>query len=165
MRSVAEATLRGNVPGDAPLLFRTAAGLTYWTSGDALMGSRIANKALAALEHHAVWGAIVSGGFTLLMLLLAWFVFTRTGRGLGSNEYLRGARIAGQSDLRRELFWKRKGPLRIGKVRVPAAFEAEHILVSGAPGTGKTNILNRMLMGRRSRLRRLALERGRALLR
>ncbi|MCB4858424.1 type IV secretion system DNA-binding domain-containing protein [Sphingobium sp. PNB] len=147
---IAEATLRGNVPGDAPILFRTAEGRSYWTSGDALMGSGIAHKALAALEHHAVWGAIVSGGFTLFMLLIAWFVFTRTGRGLGSNEYLRGARIAGQSDLRRELFWKRKGPLRIGKVRVPAAFEAEHILVSGAPGTGKTNILNRMLMGIRA---------------
>lgn len=147
---IAEATLRGNVPGDAPILFRTAEGRSYWTSGDALMGSRIAHKALASLEHHAVWGAIVSGGFTLFMLLIAWFVFTRTGRGLGSNEYLRGARIAGQGDLRRELFWKRKGPLRIGKVRVPAAFEAEHILVSGAPGTGKTNILNRMLMGIRA---------------
>jgi len=147
---IGEATLRGNVPGDAPILFRTPEGRSYWTSGDALMGSGIAHRALAALEHHAVWGAIVSGGFTLLMLLIAWFVFTRTGRGLGSNEYLRGARIAGQGDLRRELFWKRKGPLRIGKVRVPAAFEAEHILVSGAPGTGKTNILIRMLMGIRA---------------
>lgn len=147
---IAEATLRGNVPGDAPLLFRTPAGRFYWTSGDALIGSGIAHKALAALEHHAVWRAIVSGGFTLLMLLLAWFVFTRTGRGLGSNEYLRGARIAGQNDLRRELFWKRKGPLRIGKIRVPAAFEAEHMLVSGAPGTGKANILIRMLMGIRA---------------
>jgi type IV conjugative transfer system coupling protein TraD len=151
---IAEATLRSNVPGNAPLLFKTRAGQSYWTTGDALLGSGVARKALAALEHHAVWGALVSGGFTLLMLLFAWFIFTRTGRGLGSNEYLRGARMAGQGELRRQLFWQRKGPLRIGKVRVPAAFEAEHILVSGAPGTGKTNILNRMLSGIRAEGRR-----------
>ena len=147
---IAEASIRGNVPGDAPLLFRTPAGKPYWTSGDALMGSGVARRALGALEHHAVWGAVLAGGFTLIMLLVAWFIFTRTGRGLGSNEFLRGARLASLSDLRRLLFWQRKGPLRIGKVKIPAAFEAEHILVSGAPGTGKTNVLNRMLSGIRA---------------
>jgi type IV conjugative transfer system coupling protein TraD len=154
LRKIAEATMRGNMPGDAPLLFATPQGQTYWTSGDALIGSGVAHKALSALEHHAIWGALVSGGVTLVMLLIAWFTFTRTGRGLGSNEYLRGARLAKQNDLRRQLFWQRKGPLRVGKVRIPAAFEAEHILVSGAPGTGKTNILNEMLSGIRAQSKR-----------
>ena len=111
------------------------------------MSSGILHKALATLEHHAVWHAFVVGGCMPIMLLIACFAFTRTGRGAGSNPYPRGAWLAGQGDLSRELFWNRKGPLRIGMVWVPATFAAEYILVSSTPGPGRTNIVSRILTG------------------
>lgn len=146
---IAEATLKSDVPGGAPLLFRTPSGRQYWTSSDALLGSPVAMKTMQAMEHHLVYGAALSGAFALLMLVWAWFYFTRTGRGLGSNQFLRGARFGTARQLRRLLWRTRKGSFAIGGVPVPDAFEPEHILICGAPGTGKTNIILKMLAGMR----------------
>ena len=135
-------------PGtNAPVLFRTPGGVQYWTSADWLMASGIAKSTLHKLETDVAHGALVAGAGALVTLILAWFYFTRMGRGLGSNQYLRGARFGSAWQLRRVLFWQRKGALRIGGVRVPASFEPEHILLVGAPGTGKTNLITGMLEG------------------
>ncbi|WP_253204305.1 type IV secretion system DNA-binding domain-containing protein [Sphingobium xenophagum] len=88
------------------------------------------------------------------MLVWAWFYFTRTGKGLGSNQFLRGARFGAARQLRRQLWRSRKGSFAIGGVPVPDAFEPEHILICGAPGTGKTNIIVKMLDGMRKQGKR-----------
>src|SRR5204863_388088 len=98
--------------------------------------------------------AMLSGLFALAMLGWAWFYFTRTGRGLGSNQFLRGARFGTVRQVRRSLWRYAKGSFDIGGVNVPDAFEPEHILICGAPGTGKTNIIVKMLDGIRKRKRR-----------
>ncbi|WIW90521.1 type IV secretion system DNA-binding domain-containing protein (plasmid) [Sphingobium sp. V4] len=151
---IAEATLKSDVPGGAPLLFRTPSGRQYWTTSDALLGSSIARKTMQAMEHHLVYGAALAGAFALLMLAWAWFYFTRTGKGLGSNQFLRGARFGTARQLRRQLWRSRKGSFAIGGVSVPDAFEPEHILICGAPGTGKTNIIVQMLGGMRKQGKR-----------
>jgi hypothetical protein len=151
---IAEATLKSDVPGGAPLLFRTPWGHQYWTTSDALLGSRIAKNTLQAMEHHLVYGAALAGAFALLMLGWAWFYFTRTGKGLGSNQFLRGARFGTARQLRRQLWRSQKGSFAIGGVPVPDAFEPEHILICGAPGTGKTNIIVKMLSGMRKQGKR-----------
>jgi type IV conjugative transfer system coupling protein TraD len=132
------------------ILFPMEDGRQYWTTAQALLDAGIARKVLAALEKDLIHGAIISGCGTLALLFCAWYYFTKSGRGLGSNQYLRGARFATPRQLRRQLFWSKKGCLKVGGVRIPAAFEPEHILVSGAPGTGKTNLLNVMLDGIRT---------------
>ncbi|SEJ86680.1 type IV conjugative transfer system coupling protein TraD [Sphingobium sp. AP50] len=151
---IAEATLKSDVPGGAPLLFRTPSGRQYWTTSDALLGSRVARKTLQTMEHHLVYGAALAGVFALLMLGWAWFYFTRTGKGLGSNQFLRGARFGTARQLRRQMWRSRKGSFAIGGVPVPDAFEPEHILICGAPGTGKTNIIVKMLGGMRKQGKR-----------
>ncbi|OAN55354.1 type IV secretion system DNA-binding domain-containing protein [Sphingobium sp. TCM1] len=151
---ITEAMLKSDVPGGAPLLFRTPSGRQYWTTSDALLGSRIARKTLQTMEHHLVYGAALAGVFALLMLAWAWFYFTRTGKGLGSNQFLRGARFGTARQLRRQLWRSRKGSFAIGGVPVPDAFEPEHILICGAPGTGKTNIIVKMLSGMRKQGKR-----------
>ncbi|UZW57629.1 type IV secretion system DNA-binding domain-containing protein [Sphingobium sp. JS3065] len=151
---IAEATLKSDVPGGAPVLFRTPSGSQYWTTSDALLGSRTARNTLQAMEHHLVYGAALAGALALLMLGWAWFYFTRTGKGLGSNQFLRGARFGTARQLRRQLWRSRKGSFPIGGVPVPDAFEPEHILICGAPGTGKTNIIVKMLDGMRKQGKR-----------
>lgn len=138
----------------SPIRFAAPGGRRYWTSAQALLAAPITRTTVAALEKDLVRGAIFSGGLTLLGLGFAWYYFTVSGRGLGSNQFLRGARFASAMQLRRHLFWTKKGCLEVGGVRIPAAFEPEHILVCGAPGTGKTNIINRMLEGMRENGRR-----------
>ncbi|NML12163.1 type IV secretion system DNA-binding domain-containing protein [Sphingobium sp. AR-3-1] len=151
---IVEATLKSDVPGGAPLLFRGPEGPEYWTNSDTLLESGVAKQALRAMEHHLLVGAALVGCFSLLMLFWAWFYFTRTGRGLGSNQFLRGARFGTPRQLRRLLWRSRKGSFAIGGVQVPDAFEPEHILICGAPGTGKTNIIVKMLAGIRKQGRR-----------
>ncbi|MGE4307215.1 MAG: type IV secretion system DNA-binding domain-containing protein [Novosphingobium sp.] len=130
-----------------PVLFKTPVGSQYWTSADWLLASPIAAKTLHAFEAECIRGAILSGAGSLIVLACAWYAFTRTGRGLGSNEYLRGAKFGTVRQVRRVLSKFERGSFRIGGVPVPDAFESEHILLCGAPGTGKTNIIVKMLEG------------------
>ena len=143
------------VPGNAtPILFKTPMGKQYWTTPKGLLDSGVAQKTLAAFETYLLHGAAISGLFALAMLFWAWFYFTRTGRGLGSNQFLRGARFGTVRQVRRALWRYAKGSFDIGGVNVPDVFEPEHILICGAPGTGKTNIIVKMLDGIRKRKRR-----------
>ena len=138
----------------SPILFPLHDGPQYWAAASEVLRSGIVQKTTAALEQDLMAGAALSGVVTLIGLWCAWYYFTTTGRGLGSNKFLRGAKFATARQLRRHLFWAKKGCLQIGGIRLPAAFEPEHILISGAPGTGKTNALNRMLEGIRKDGRR-----------
>lgn len=150
-----EAQVKAGVPGTgAPLLFRTPSGQNYWTSSTDLLVSRLARQTLHTAERHLIHGAILAGIFSLIVLAGAWLYFTRTGRGLGSNQYLRGGRFGSVRGLRRALRRYEPGSFTIGGIPIPAAFEPEHILLSGAPGTGKTNILTIMLEGIRKSERR-----------
>ena len=143
------------IPGNAtPILFKTPGGRPYWTSPKDLLESGLAHRTLAAFEAYLIHGAALSGVFALGMLLWAWLYFTRTGRGLGSNQFLRGARFGTIRQVRIALSRQAKGSFAIGGVAMPAAFEPEHILICGAPGTGKTNLIVKMLAGIRKRGRR-----------
>ncbi|WP_298673183.1 type IV secretion system DNA-binding domain-containing protein [uncultured Sphingomonas sp.] len=137
-----------------PVSFRTPDGRQYWTSADALFESEIGKKSLHKLEQDLIHGAAIAGAGALAALFWAWFYFTRTGKGLGSNEYIRGARFGTAWQLRRALWKQKKGSFSIGGVPVPEAFEPEHFLICGAPGTGKTNLITAMLEGIRKQGKR-----------
>ncbi|TCM14034.1 type IV conjugative transfer system coupling protein TraD [Novosphingobium sp. PhB165] len=156
LAKIGQALLMGDtVPGNAtPILFHTESGASYWTTPARLMDAEVAKATLRAFEGYLLHGAAISGVFALCMLLWAWIYFTRTGRGLGSNQFLRGARFGTVRQVRRALWAQARGSFEIGGVRVPDAFEPEHILICGAPGTGKTNIIVKMLAGIRTAGRR-----------
>lgn len=98
-----QAALMGDaVPGNAtPILFESEAGRRYWTTPESLMKSRVARRTLRQFEGYLLRGAAIAGAFTLAMLAWAWFYFTRMGRGLGSNQFLRGARFGSARAVRR----------------------------------------------------------------
>ena len=155
LKLVQAAMMGDAVPGTAStILFKTPQGRQYWTSPKALLESPIGRQTLTAFETDLLHGAALAGALSLLMLFWAWFYFTRTGRGLGSNQFLRGARFGTVRQVRRALSRQAKGSFSIGGVGVPEAFEPEHILICGAPGTGKTNMILKMLAGIRKRGRR-----------
>lgn len=147
-----EASFKANAAAGTndPVLFKTPAGQQYWTSADWLLASSLARKTLHSFELYLIHGALISGIFAFGALLFAWFSFTRTGRGLGSNEYIRGARFGTVRQIKRILWRQKKGSFSIGGVPMPDAFEPEHILLCGAPGTGKTNLIVKMLEGIRT---------------
>src|SRR3546814_7909560 len=156
LTKLVEATFKADAaPGtNDPVLLRTPEGREYWTSADWLVDSAIAKQALEKLEGDLISGAILSGVFALAALVFAWFYVTRTGKGLGSNEYLRGAHFGTVRQVRRALRRETKGSFSIGGINVPHAFETEHVLICGAPGTGKTNMIVKMLEGIRAKGKR-----------
>jgi type IV conjugative transfer system coupling protein TraD len=156
LTKLVEASFKADAaPGtNDPVLFRTPAGQQYWTSADWLLASQLAKKTLHSFELYLIHGALLSGVFALAALGIAWFSFTRTGKGLGSNEYIRGAHFGTVRQVKRALRGEKKGSFAIGGVPVPDAFEPEHILLCGAPGTGKTNLLVKMLEGIRKEHKR-----------
>lgn len=153
---LAEATIKVDAASGTndPVLFKTPNGKEYWTSADWLVTSSLVKRTFHSFEVYLLHGALISGLFTFAALAWAWFYFARTGKGLGSNEYLRGARFGTLRQVRRALWRQRKGPLSIGNVPVPEAYEPEHILICGAPGTGKTNEIIGMLSGIRKQGKR-----------
>lgn len=152
LAKLVEATFKTDAaPGtNDPVQFRTPGGRRYWTSADWLMASPLAKQSLHAFERALIEGALFAGLFAASALGVAWFTFTKTGRGLGSNEYLRGARFGTTRQIRALLRKQARGSFSIGGVPVPRAFEPEHILLCGAPGTGKTNLIVKMLEGIRT---------------
>jgi len=98
-----------------PVLFRTPAGRPYWTSAEALPASGTAHTALRKLEEDALKGGAIAGVLTLVALAFAWWTFTRTGKGLGSNQFLRGAHFGTRRQMRRLLRKHAKGSLAIGE--------------------------------------------------
>ncbi len=133
--------------GSDPVLFKAPDGHQYWTSAEGLLASGVARRTLDAGEAALITGVAIGGVGALLALFWAWYYFTRTGRGLGSNQFLRGARFGTTAMVRRALRRRRKGSLTVGGVTLPHAFEPEHVVLCGAPGTGKTNIITTMLAG------------------
>ncbi|PBN43503.1 type IV secretion system DNA-binding domain-containing protein [Sphingobium sp. D43FB] len=130
-----------------PVRFRAPDGREYWTTAEGLLNSRIAHATLETAEAALIKGALIGGIGALIALVWAWYYFTRTGRGLGSNQFLRGAQFGSVRMIRSLLRRQRKGSLSIGGVTMPQAYEPEHIVLCGAPGTGKTNIITTMLQG------------------
>jgi type IV conjugative transfer system coupling protein TraD len=126
---------------------QTPGGYKYWTTAEALLNSGVARKTLEAGEAALLTGSLIGGIGAALALGSAWYYFTRTGRGLGSNQFLRGTRFGTVRSIRLLLRRYRKGSFTIAGVTMPHAFEPEHIVLCGAPGTGKTNIITTMLEG------------------
>jgi type IV conjugative transfer system coupling protein TraD len=149
LMKLVEASFKTDAAGGTndPVLFKTPTGRQYYTSADWLMAHPLGKRTLHAFEIALIHGSLVAGMLALFALFCAWFSFTRTGRGLGSNEYLRGARFGTIRQVRRLLRRHRRGSFTIGGVPVPDSFEPEHVLLCGAPGTGKTNLVVKMLEG------------------
>jgi type IV conjugative transfer system coupling protein TraD len=129
------------------LLFTAPGGTRYWTRADALLRSGIARNAIEEAQDSLLLVISLTTPIALLVLILAWRYLVKSGRSLGSNQFLRGAQFATPRQLRRRIRGLAKGRLKVAGITIPAAYEPEHILLSGAPGTGKTNILHTMLEG------------------
>jgi hypothetical protein len=119
LSKLVEATIKANTaPGtNDPILFKAADGHQFWTSADWLLASGLAKRTLHTFENALLQGALVSGIFALAALIYAWFYFTQTGRGLGSNEYLRGARFGSIRQVKRALRDGARSPRRRARNR------------------------------------------------
>lgn len=135
---------------DNDILFKDREGRPYKTSARALMESGLARTATANVVRELKIGAAVAGLFALSMCLWANWYFHSRGRELGNNEFIRGARFATRRELRRETGGLRPGCMEIDGYRLPSKFEPEHFLIVGAPGSGKTNRMTKMLSGIRA---------------
>lgn len=107
---------------------------------------------------HMVWAVI-------LFVVYAWMSWGTwaaiiadvrmggSGAGAGDENVRRGSRVVEAAELDAQLNRSRRDdePIVIGGVRIPRELEAQHFLVTGTTGTGKTQIINAMLRTIRKR--------------
>ena len=87
--------------------------------------------------HYAPWGAIITALIVGACLLI---IFPSSG-GDG-DEYVRGTDVIPSWRLRRDL---RGDGVELGGILIPSKLESQHFLLVGAPGSGKSTAIRRML--------------------
>lgn len=120
----------------------------YWFyTGHPLMGMMAMVVYVFMVWHGGIWGTIFQS-----------FQFAGNG-GSGDDQVRRGARVVDADELNaRNGNGKKKGDdgadVSIGGVSIPRMLEAQHFLVSGTTGAGKTQVINGMLRSIRKRRNR-----------
>lgn len=125
-----------------------AAAAVYWFSTDHKLLGAMA-LLLYGFFAQGVWGAIIQS-----------LQLGRSSGGNGDDQVIRGSRVvdADQLDARTA---NTKGndnsagaDVNIGGVTIPRMLEAQHFLISGTTGSGKTQVINGMLRSIRKRRNR-----------
>ena len=88
--------------------------------------------------HYAPWGFLITA---VIFVVAVWVIF-RPERDHTDDRYVRGADVIPQRRLRLELGGD---GVEIGGIRVSRQIEPQHFLFVGAPGSGKSTAIRRML--------------------
>jgi Type IV secretion-system coupling protein DNA-binding domain len=88
--------------------------------------------------YYAPWGFLITA---IIFVAVVWVMF-RPQRDHTDDRYVRGTDVIPQRRLRHELGGD---GVEIGGLRVPRAIESQHFLFVGAPGSGKSTAIRRML--------------------
>ncbi len=88
--------------------------------------------------HYAPWGFLITA---FIFVVAVWVIF-RPERDHTDDRYVRGTDVIPQRRLRRELGGD---GVEIGGIRVSRQIEPQHFLLVGAPGSGKSTAIRRML--------------------
>ncbi len=87
--------------------------------------------------------------FLTLLVYFIWpalvFLFHRRTQRKFSRKTLRGSRLISESELKKCLRTRGPALALTDNLRVPTAFAARNFFISGAPGTGKTTIISRII--------------------
>ena len=87
--------------------------------------------------HYAPWGAVITALIVGACLLIIF-----PPRGGDGDEYVRGTDVIPSRRLRRDL---RGDGVELGGILIPRKLESQHFLFVGAPGSGKSTAIRRML--------------------
>jgi type IV secretory pathway TraG/TraD family ATPase VirD4 len=88
--------------------------------------------------HYAPWGFLITA---VIFVVAVWVIF-RPERDHTDDRYVRGTDVIPQRRQRRELGGD---GVEIGGIRVSRQIEPQHFLFVGAPGSGKSTAIRRML--------------------
>ncbi len=87
--------------------------------------------------HYAPWGAVIT-----VLMVGAWLQIIFPPRAGDGDEYVRGTDVTPSQRLRRDLGGD---GVELGGILIPRKLESQHFLLVGAPGSGKSTAIRRML--------------------
>ncbi|MEM7828331.1 MAG: type IV secretion system DNA-binding domain-containing protein [Candidatus Aenigmatarchaeota archaeon] len=86
--------------------------------------------------------------WVLYPMMLGWF--KKRSVDMMSDQHLRGQKLVTEKELAK-LIQSRNVSFYIGEVPFPEEYETRHMLIVGRPGTGKTTLINEILLSLRGR--------------
>jgi type IV secretory pathway TraG/TraD family ATPase VirD4 len=132
-----------NWPGLAARVFFLAPAVmaVYWlNTGHELMGVMALGAYIVLLWFGGVWGSIFQD-----------LKFGSSGGGGDDDQVRRGARVVDADQMPASKNHGDGADVNIGGVTIPRTLEAQHFLISGTTGAGKTQVINGMLRSIRKR--------------
>ena len=110
----------------------------------------ISSKFLATL---CLWGFLIFGLVVqVLPFFLAYLFFNRRAKQASKKEHIRGTKFVSAKAIRKEIRRRRiKVSLPFGSIVLPQELENRHIFTIGLPGTGKSQMLRKVIKKIRTR--------------
>jgi len=104
----------------------------------------VSNRFVATL---CLWGVLIFGFvIQILPFYLAYLFFSRRAKRASKKEHIRGTKFVPAKAIRKEI--KRRGSkisLPFGSIVLPRELENRHIFTIGLPGTGKSQMLRKVI--------------------
>src|SRR5271155_730775 len=111
----------------------TITGMYYFLNQKYFLGASFAGW----FWHYAPWGAVITALMVGACLLIIF-----PPRGGDGDEYVRGTDVIPSRRLLRDL---NGDGVELGSILIPSKLETQHFLLVGAPGSGKSTAIRRML--------------------
>lgn len=150
---VAENRINNNIllssgNADLPMQYAEDDGSIQTINAIDLINAGLSRGIYKKVLHSQLDASIVSliiGVFTSLLILV---YYSRRGKNLSNENHIRGGSYGDASTLIKKIKKdkvKNISPYYIANVPMPARSETQHIMISGAPGTGKTVCISKFI--------------------
>ena len=133
---------------DAPVEYKDEAGKVWLVKSGAYYDAPMVKRAAKKVWRGALKGAVAGFGATAALVGALLGFFYVAGLDQSRSTFIRGARLSAAKTLNAALKKEGEpGSVEIGETNLPRAFETSHLLYLGAPGTGKTQLILKLLSG------------------
>lgn len=102
-------------------------------------------KYVQRVEQHFVYNAYWTVAAFVCSLLLFSMYWIRKGNNFQKTKFVKGYQLVTPDVLSKQIKKLGASPIKLGNIPLPLNSECEHFMISGMPGSGKTNAIHGLL--------------------
>ena len=126
--------------------YRESNGTPARINASTLVNDGLSHGIYYEIVHSQLIATAIGGGFAFLLNWLIWWYLIRKGEDLTDEKHLRGGSFSESPNVIKKLKQDNNvSRYTIANVPLAARSETQHIMISGAPGTGKTVCISQFI--------------------